>query len=89
MIVGLMHLLFRSCLFMGLMQLHIWSYMLTKSLKNSLCVVSVAYSSVVHVCPSCATQLHVTHSATCNIVLVCQDCPTRHPVAVSGMVNQP
>ena len=74
---------------MGLTQSHIWSCALTELLKNSSCVILVAYSPVACVHPSCVTQLHITHSATCNIVWFCQDSPTRHPVGVPGMVDQP
>ena len=74
---------------MGLVQLHVWLCTLAKLLKNSSCIVLVAYSSVTCVRPSRMTQLHVTHSATCNIVWFCQDSPTRCPVGVPDMVDQP
>ena len=57
--------------------------------KNASCVILVTYSSVTHVCPSCMTQLHVTYSATFNIVWSCYDSPTRHPVGIPVMVCQP
>ena len=74
---------------MGLMRSHVWLCALTESLKNGSCIVSVAYSSVAHVHPSCATQSHMMHSVTCNIVWLHQDSPTRCPVGVPGMVEQP
>ena len=42
-----------------------------------------------HVHLSHATQSHVTHGATCNIVSFRQNSPTRCPVGVPGMVDQP
>ena len=88
-IMGLTCLLYRSCMLMGLMQSHVWSCTLTESLRNSSCIVLVVYSSVMHVCPSRVTQSHEMHSATGNIVWFCQDSPTRCPVGVPGMVEQP
>ena len=52
--------------------------------KKSSCIILVAYLSVVHVHPSCTTQSHVTHSATCKIVWFHQDSRSRHPVGVPG-----
>ena len=89
MIVGLVRLLFSSCVLVGLTWSHVWSCMLAKSLENGSCIVSVTYLSVRHVHPSHATQLYMMHSATCNIVLFCQDSPTRRTVGVPGMVDQP
>ena len=82
-------LLFWLCVLTGLMQLHVWSCALAESLKNSSCIILVEYSTVMSVCPSHATQWHMTHSATCNIVWVCQDSPIRCPVGVPGIVDQP
>ena len=70
----------------GLTQLHIWSCALTESPNNGSCIILVAYSSVAL---SRMTQLHMTHSSTCNIVWFHQDSSTRHPVGVPGMVDQP
>ena len=57
--------------------------------KKSSCIVLVAYSSVAHIHPSHVTQLHVKHSAVCNIVWFHLDSPTICPVGVQGMVDQP
>ena len=74
---------------MGLKQSHVWSCTLTELLKNSSCVILVAYSSVIHAHLSRMTQSHMTPSATCNIVWIRQDNPNRRPVGVPGMVEQP
>ena len=57
--------------------------------ENHLFVVLNLYSSVAHFRPSRTTQSHVTHSDTCSIVWFRQDNPTRRPVGVPGMVDQP
>ena len=73
----------------GLMQLHVWSCMLTESPKDGLCIISVTYLSVMCVHLSCSTQSHMMHSAMCYIDWFCQDNPTRRPVRVPGIVDQP
>ena len=82
-------LVFRLSMLVGLMQSYVWSCMLAKLQKNGLHIISVTYLSVTCVHPSRMTQLHVTHSATCSIVWFHQDSPTRCPVGVPGMVDQP
>ena len=57
--------------------------------KNGSCIVSVEFLKVACIHLSCMTQLHMTHSAMCNIVWFHQDSHTRHPVGVPGMVDQP
>ena len=73
---------------MGLMRSHVWLCMVAELIKYGSCIVLVTDSSVTGVCLSCMTQLHMTHSAMCNIVWFHQDSPTRHPVGVPCMVDQ-